>query len=331
MDARLDPVLGEPCADLVAAAFGHQGDGQVVGRRRPLLELAERDRHAARAVQRLAVAGRDPCPAGVLRRQAPELNEPHRRPQLVEAVVEAVEEHVVTRGVPAVARPGQRRHPVRAQEPKLLGEPGVVRDDHPSLAHRHVLVREEAEAADEPESAARLATPRRPRRMGGILDHDEVVPVGDLPHGLHVARKAAVVEDDDRLRSGPDRGFEVSRVEIEVVRADDVAEDRRRPRVCDRVRGGHEVQRRKHDLVSRADTGREQREVQRSRSVRDCQSELDADELGELALELLDPRPHAPPAGLHDVIHSRPQLIVDLHVGRAERSTALSRRLVQIS
>ena len=282
-------------------------------------------------MQRLAVASRDLCPAGVLRRQAPELNEPHRRPQLVEAVVEAGEEHVVARGVPAVARPRERRHPVRAQEPKLLGHPGVVRDDHPSLAHRHVLVREEAEAADEPESAAPLATPRSPRRMGGILDHEEVVPAGDLPHGLHVAGETAVVEDDDGLRPGPDRGFEVRRVEVEVVRADDVAEDRRRTRVRDRVRGGHEVERREHDLVSRADTGREQREVKRSRSVRDRQGELDADELGELALELLDLRPHAPPAGLDDVVHSRPQLIVDLHVGERNLPQALSRRLVQIS
>ena len=154
-----------------------------------------------------------------------------------------------------------------------------------------------------------------PGRMGGILDHEEVVPVGDLPHGLHVAGETAVVEDDDGLRPGPDRGFEVRRVEVEVVRADDVAEDRRRTRVRDRVRGGHEVERREHDLVSRADTGREQREVQRSRSVRDRQGELDADELGELALELLDLRAHAPPAGLHDVVHSRPQFSVDQHVG----------------
>ena len=72
-DREAEPVVAVAAAGwwLVAAAVGHQGDGQVVGRGRPLFELAERDRHAARAVQRLAVAGRDLCPAGVLRREAP--------------------------------------------------------------------------------------------------------------------------------------------------------------------------------------------------------------------------------------------------------------------
>ena len=50
---------------------------------------------------------------------------------------------------------------------------------------------------------------------------------------------------------GPDRGLEVGRVEVQVVRARDVAEDRCRPRVRDRVRGGDEVERREHDLVAR--------------------------------------------------------------------------------
>ena len=163
--------------------------------------------------------------------------------------------------------------------------------------------------------------------MGGILDHDEVMPVGDLPHGLHVARETAVVEDDDRLRPGPDRGLEVRRVEVEVVRADDVAEDRRRACVHDRVRGSHEVERREHDLISRADSGREQGEVQGGGAVRDRQGELDADELAERPLELLDLRPHAPPAGLHDIVHSGPQFIVDLHVGERNAPQAFLRDL----
>ena len=75
---------------------------------------------------------------------------------------------------------------------------------------------------------------------------------------------------------GVDRGLEVGGVEVQVVGAGDVAEDRRRPRVPDRVRRGDEVERREDDLVARAAARGEQREVQRRGAVGDRERVLRA-------------------------------------------------------
>ena len=81
----------------------------------------------------------------------------------------------------------------------------------------------------------------------------------------------------------------------------------------------HEVERREHDLVARTDSGCEQCEVQCGGPVRHRQGVLDADELGELALELLDAGPHAPPARVDHFIDNPSELFVDEHVGQGHR------------
>src|SRR5262249_26295250 len=74
--------------------------------------LRERQADALPTVETLPVAGDDGTPRSVLALQSLELDEPDRRPQLVEPVVEAREADVVGVRVPAMAIPGQRRHPV---------------------------------------------------------------------------------------------------------------------------------------------------------------------------------------------------------------------------
>ena len=156
----------------------------------------------------------------------------------------------------------------------LLGEIVVVGRDHPALADRQVLVREEAETAGEAQPAALLPLPGAARRMRRVLDHRQATPFGDLVNRFHVAREAAVVQDDDRLRARPDRSLEVGRVEIQVVRAENVAEDRGRSGVRDRVCGGDEVERWQHDLVARGAPRSEQRQMQRGRPVGDGEGML---------------------------------------------------------
>ena len=68
---------------------------------------------------------------------------------------------------------------------------------------------------------------------------------------------------------GPIARREVADVEVEVVGADDVAEDRRRSDADDRVRRRDEVQRRQNDLVAGPAARREQREMKRGSPVGD--------------------------------------------------------------
>ena len=79
----------------------------------------------------------------------------------------------------------------------------------------------------------------------------------------------------------------------------------------DRVCGGDEVQRRKDDFVTGPAAHGQQRQMERSRPVRDCERVARAAELSERGLEVRDLRPHAPPAGVEDLVDGRTQLVVD--------------------
>jgi len=149
----------------------------------------------------------------------------------------------------------------------------------------------------------------------GVFDHDEAAPLGQRQDGVHVARMAAVVQDEDRLRPLRESCLHVRRVEVEVVRACDVAEDGRGSGVHDRVRRRDEVQRREDDLVSVPAAGGEQGEVEGGGAVRDGDRVACAGELGERLLELLDARAHAPPARTHDCEHVVDELLADGDVG----------------
>jgi len=134
---------------------------------------------------------------------------------------------------------------------------------------------------------------------------------GELDDRLHPAGMAAVVEHDDRPRRRRDRSLDVLDVQIQVVRALDVAEDGRRADVDDGVRRGDEVQRRDDDLVARGATDGKKRHVQRRSAVRDCEGVLRVAELCERRLELHHARPHAPPAGADSFGDRLLDLLVD--------------------
>jgi len=103
----------------------------------------------------------------------------------------------------------------------------------------------------------------------GILDQRDPVSRCELEDRVHRAGVATVVQYDYRASRRRDRSFDVRHVEIEVVRAFDVTEDRRRANVDDRVRGRNEVQGRNDDLVTRGASDGEKREMQRGGPVRD--------------------------------------------------------------
>ena len=159
--------------------------------------------------------------------------------------------------------------------------------------------------------------------MRCILDEDEPVAFGDRRNRCQVARKTAVVNDDDCLRSLADCSSDVLGVEIEVDFACDVTEDRGRAGVFDRIRSGDEVERGDDDLVSRTASRRKQGEVKRGRAVRNGEGVPSATELGELALERCNARPHTPPARRDCFADDSSHLVGDDDVGQRHTPCAL--------
>ena len=149
-----------------------------VGRYAALVEIVKRNLDSGDAVEQSGVQ-RDELGARRVALGKPlELHQRHGRSYLIEAVVQAVLQHVVAVGVASVTVPRQRRHPVRAEEAGAGGDLSVSRDEHPALADRHVLVREEAEAPNYAEGSARLAADRSAWCVRGVFDQDEVATLG---------------------------------------------------------------------------------------------------------------------------------------------------------
>ena len=205
--------------------------------------------------------------------------------------------------------PCERSSRMRARELVVVG------DDHPALADREVLVGEEAEAPDRTERPARLARPAalrpraqrpRSRRRRAALRSRRTA---------HSHGKAAVVEHHDRLRPWRDRSLDVVRVEIEVVRPEDVAEDRRRAGVANRVRHRDEGQR--GEITSSPGPTPAARSARCSAAVPlltaiACRAPVNA---GEPILELRHPGPGAPPPGADRVRRGLASSVVSDDVG----------------
>ena len=121
------------------------------------------------------------------------------------------------------------------------------------------------------------------------------------------------MQHDDGLRLRVPPRLQVGRVEVQVVVAEDVAEDRRRAGVRDRVRRGDEVERGQNDLVARAAADGEEREVQRRSPVGDRERVRHAKNSAKRARtrRRAGPCSTSPSRALG---HGRAQLVVDADV-----------------
>ena len=131
----------------------------------------------------------------MMRLDPPQLHTAHRRlvaghPE-VEAGLLVKEAGLAEREVPQQAQP--------------LGQPFVVRGDHPALAGRDDLVRVEREAAHVAERTGHATADRCAVRLGAVLDHGESVPRRDLDESVHVDRMTEEMDRDDRARARRDR------------------------------------------------------------------------------------------------------------------------------
>ena len=135
-------------------------------------------------------------------------------------------------------------------------------------------------------------------RLACILDHGQVVALGELEDRVHVDALPEDVHGHDRARPVGDRRLELRHVHV-VGAGLDVDEDRRRTDVRDRLGGREEGERRGDDLVALADAHRRKDQEQRVGAVGTGHRVLGAAVVRHRGLEGLDLRPADEPGRAH--------------------------------
>ena len=115
------------------------------------------------------------------------------------------------------------------------------------------------------DAAHRLVAILRAERMRRVFDHPQVVPLGDLHDGRHVARLAGKMHRDDGFGARRDRRLYPLRIDVQRVGLH-VDEDRRRPDVHDDVDGRGKREGRGDHLVTGSDTDGKECQVERRRA-----------------------------------------------------------------
>ena len=97
--------------------------------------------------------------------------------------------------------------------------------------------------------------------LGGILDHDEAMTLGDGHYGVHFAGNARVVNDHDRTRALRDRRLDQRFVDVERV-GPDVDEHRHAAAEHKGVGRRDEGVGRHHHFIARSDVGQDGRHLE---------------------------------------------------------------------
>ena len=106
---------------------------------------------------------------------------------------------------------------------------------------------------------------RRAHRLRGVFDDGYLVPVGDVQHGVEIARHVLEMDGDDRRGAIRDAGGQQRGIETE--RVVDLGEHRHRIRGDHRIHGGDEREGRDDHLVAAAHAQGRERAAERRRSV----------------------------------------------------------------
>ena len=143
------------------------------------------------------------------------------------------------------------RLPPIPKHPDGVGVLRIVGDHGAALAiGAQVLTGVEAETTQVAHTAGPPALVLGAMGLGGILDHHQVAPAGDLQNRIHVGRLAIEMHRNNGFRFGRDGGFDLRGVDG-VRRGVDVHENRRGPGVTDGRDRGYEGEGRGDDFVSR--------------------------------------------------------------------------------
>ena len=107
---------------------------------------------------------------------------------------------------------------VNTQDSHTLSEGIVVGGYHATVAEAaEVLGRKKTERTEVAHRAGFFFTELRAHRLGGVLEHHQVVRTGQALHGVHVGRLPEQVHRDDRLGFVGNTPRGVLEVEVEIV------------------------------------------------------------------------------------------------------------------
>lgn len=165
------------------------------------------------------------------------------------------------------------------------------------------LAREETRASDVAQVATLASLVFGAKALGGVLDHDQLVAVGDRVDLVHVGRLAVEAHRHDGLGARGDGGLDLGGVDIAGVRLD-IHEDRLGAEQHDDLGRRNEGKRGRDDLVTRLDPHRHQADQQGFGAAGHGDAVLGPGIGFELLLEFAHLRAHDVLAMLQHLVHA---------------------------
>ena len=191
---------------------------------------------------------------------------------------------------------------LRPERPNPFGQVGVVGHDHPPQARGDHLRLLGTEEGGPPEAPGLPSLERRAERVDAVLEHDEVVRLGERVRRIHVHRdpEGVLHEQDFRARRDPPLGM----LQVQVVRRPFAVDVHRlRPRVADGVGHDHVRGHLQEHLVAFADVQRPQDGVEADAAGDEADGVIHADLTREGLLVAFDVRPLHERPGPNEVRH----------------------------
>lgn len=185
-----------------------------------------------------------------------------------------------------------------------LGNRVVAGEDRAAVAvAAKGLAREEARAADMAQVAALPPLVFGTKTLRGVLDHDQLVTIGDRIDLVHVGRLAVEADRHDGLGARGDGGFDLGGVDVTGVGLD-IHEDRLGAEQHDDLGRRNEGKRGRDDFVTRLDSHRHKADQQGLGAAGHSDAVLGAGVGFELLLQLAHLRAHDVLAVLQHLVHA---------------------------
>ena len=192
-----------------------------------------------------------------------------------------------------------------AQQLGLVRQRRIIGRDHAAVAEgAEVLRREKAEAAEVSDGAGAAPLVLRADRLRAVLDHVQVVPLGDRHNRIHVGHLSVQVHGHDHLGFRCDRGLDQAWLDVVAVWID-VHEHRHCAHPVDAAARGEEGVRRGDDFIAALDAEGHKRYQKRVGARGDADAELTLRVRGDFFFQTFDLRAADEGLRLRDALERR--------------------------
>ena len=223
----------------------------------------------------------------------------------------------VETGIHKFHQPVDHVDPVVSQDAQPGRQRAVFRQAHPALPAGDGFPGVQGERSHVPECSGMLATVIGAKGTRGILDHFELMPMGNFHHFADITAKPELMNRKDSPGPGRYRSFDFGRIDIESPLLD-INENGGGSREFNHVGGGNVGERRNNDLIARTDAQRPQRELQGGRPVRRGDGMSRAGEQPKFGLQPGHFRSLHKHAGTHHLDRSGNVFIPDVRRGEGD-------------